>query len=238
LKSAKDTLAQADGLYEVAERVARGECGHIKVGLTIAALFFRPVQQAIRAFQQQYPDILLELAQISSRSGLEALWQRKLDVCVVRPFPTPLPPDLRRHHARSRPADAGRSGGTSAGRRRKDPAQRDCQREIHLIALQERQRGLRSNRQSLGEVRIEAARRARSANGPGGHGVGASGLGVAILPSSLQAIRFEHVVWKAIDVDDRWTEISLDLVYHKDISPSEFPPSSSNVCVASRVPPS
>jgi len=38
----------------------------------------------------------------------------------------------------------------------------------------------------------------------------------AILPSSLQAIPFEHVIWKTIEIDERWTLTSLNLVYHKD----------------------
>jgi DNA-binding transcriptional LysR family regulator len=49
-------------------------------------------------------------------------------------------------------------------------------------------------------------------NGPAVMALVAAGLGNAILPSSLQAIRFEHVIWKTIEIDDRWTETSLNLV--------------------------
>src|SRR4051794_15959776 len=34
LKSAREVLAQTEGLFEVAQRAARGEYGHIKIGLT------------------------------------------------------------------------------------------------------------------------------------------------------------------------------------------------------------
>jgi hypothetical protein len=34
----------------------------------------------------------------------------------------------------------------------------------------------------------------------------------------LQAIRFEQIVWKTIDVDERWTECSLNLVHRRDIA--------------------
>jgi DNA-binding transcriptional LysR family regulator len=53
-------------------------------------------------------------------------------------------------------------------------------------------------------------------NGPAVMPLVAAGLGNAVLPSSLQALRFDHIVWKTIDVDERWTETSLNLVYHKD----------------------
>jgi DNA-binding transcriptional LysR family regulator len=62
-------------------------------------------------------------------------------------------------------------------------------------------------------------------NGPTIMALVAAGVGCAILPSSLQAIRFEHVVWKRIDTDDRWTESSLNLVYHKDILAERIPAS-------------
>lgn len=54
----------------------------------------------------------------------------------------------------------------------------------------------------------------------------------AILPSSLQAIPFEHVIWKTIEIDERWTLTSLNLVYHKDALGAPVPPPSSSACCA------
>jgi len=54
-------------------------------------------------------------------------------------------------------------------------------------------------------------------HGPAVLALVAAGFGNAILPSVLQAIRFDHVVWKTIDVDDRWTETSLNMVHHTDV---------------------
>ena len=93
LRAAKETLAQADGVWEAAQRAARGECGHVRVGLIATALFFDSIQQAMRAFQQENPDVSLELTPISSGPALEGIRQRKLDVALVRAFPVPLPPD-------------------------------------------------------------------------------------------------------------------------------------------------
>jgi hypothetical protein len=39
----------------------------------------------------------------------------------------------------------------------------------------------------------------------------------------LQAIRLDHLIWKTIDIDDRWTESSLNLVYHNDILHERVP---------------
>jgi DNA-binding transcriptional LysR family regulator len=81
LKAAKETLAQAESVCEVAQRAARGECGRIRIGLTITALFFRSIQQAMRLFQQEHPGVALDLTQIDSGSALEGLRQRRLDAC-------------------------------------------------------------------------------------------------------------------------------------------------------------
>jgi DNA-binding transcriptional LysR family regulator len=62
-----------------------------------------------------------------------------------------------------------------------------------------------------------------AANGPAVMALVAGGLGYTILPSSFQAIRFERIVWKPIEGDDRWTETSLNLVYHKDILTERIP---------------
>ena len=56
-----------------------------------------------------------------------------------------------------------------------------------------------------------------AANGPALIALVAGGLGYTILPSSFQVIHFDHVVWKMIETDDRWTESSLNLVFHRDI---------------------
>ena len=62
-------------------------------------------------------------------------------------------------------------------------------------------------------------------NGPVTMALVAAGLGNAILPSSLQTIHLEHVVWKTIDTEDRWTEGVLNLAYHKDIQAERIPAS-------------
>src|SRR6185295_3404996 len=84
LKASKETLAQAETVHQVAQRAARGECGRIRVGLTFPALFFHSIQQAMRAFQKDYPNVSLDLAQFSSGPALQALRQWKLDMCLMR----------------------------------------------------------------------------------------------------------------------------------------------------------
>jgi DNA-binding transcriptional LysR family regulator len=223
LKAAKEALAQAESVCEVAQRAARGECGHIRIGLTTTALFFDSIQQAMRVFQQEHPDVALELTHISSGLALEALRQRKLDVGLLRAFPVPLPPDCEETViARDRlmlvlPAGHPQTQATRV------PLNAMVDEKFVSLACK-RGTALYAQVMHLWErsgLRPRTAQEA--ANGPAVMALVAGGLGYTILPSSFQAIRFERVVWKAIDTDDRWTETSLNLVYHRNILAERIP---------------
>ena len=222
LNPAKETLAQAEGFCETAQRAARGECGRIRVAVTIASLFFRSIQQAVRVFQKDYPDVSLDIAQMSSGPALEALRRRQLDMCLMRPFPAPLPPDCE---------------GTTIELDRLMlvlPAGRPQTRakRIQLSAVVDEKfvslscKSLSDQITNLWDKSGLKPRIAQEAqNGPVVMALVAAGLGIAILPSSLQAVRFEDVVWKGIETDDSWTETSLNLVYCKEIMAERAPAS-------------
>jgi DNA-binding transcriptional LysR family regulator len=223
LKAAKETLSRAEGVCAAAQRAARGECGHIRVGLTTSALFVDSIQQAMRVFQQERPDVSLELTYIGSCLGLEALRQRKLDVGLIRAFPVPLPPDCEEIVIERDRLMLVLPAGHPQTQAKKIPLSTmvdekfvslPCKGGMALYAqvmhLWERS-GLRPR------IAQEAA------HGPAVMALVAGGLGYTILPSSFQAIRFERVVWKTIEADDRWTESSLNLVYHKNTLAERVP---------------
>jgi DNA-binding transcriptional LysR family regulator len=223
LKAAKETLAQAESVCEVAQRAARGECGQIRIGLTITALFFRSIQQAMRIFQQEHPGVSLDLTQISSGPALEGLRQRKLDACLMRAFPSPLPPDCEETViARDRLMLVLPAGHRQSASKR-IPLSTIVDENFISLACKRRS-GLYGQIMNLWEKSGLKPRVAHEAeNGPLVIALVAAGLGNAILPSSLQAIRVEHVVWKTIEIDDRWTETSVNLVYHKDALGERIP---------------
>jgi len=224
LNRAREMLAQAEAIGEVAQRAARGEYGKIRVALPIAALYFRSIQHAMRAFQQAYPSVFLELTQIPAGPALEGLRQRKFDVCLMRALPSPLPANCEETViARDRLMLV-----LPAGHPRSDS------RSIPLSAIADekyvslaRNRGLALydqitnlwERSGLKPPGVDQ----EADNGSAVMGLVAAGLGNAILPSSLQVIRFEHIVWKTIEIEDRWTESSMNLVYHRDALAERVP---------------
>src|SRR5215216_61035 len=217
LKSAKETLAQAEGLCELAERAALGGYGQIRIGLTITALFFDSIRQTMRIFQQAHPGVALELRQISSGPALEGLRRRKLDVCLMRAFPAPLSSDCEETViARDRlmlilPA------GHPQLRAKRIPLGAIVDEKFIALACKKGSALYHQIMNLWEKSGLKPCISQQAENGPAVMALVAAGLGNAILPSSLQAIRFEHVAWRAIETDDRWIETSLNLVYHKDI---------------------
>ena len=63
LCEARAVLAQIDRLQEVARQAAEGETGHIRIAVTLLVPFIPAFTQATKAFQAEYPGIVLELTQ-------------------------------------------------------------------------------------------------------------------------------------------------------------------------------
>jgi len=220
LNPAKETLAQADGFCETAQRAARGECGQIRVAVTIASLFFHSIQRGVRVFQKDYPSVSLDIAQMSSGPALDALRRRKLDMCLMRPFSAPLPPDC---------------AGTTIERDRlmlvvpvghplADAEQIPLSTVVDEKFVSLSCKSLADQIATLWDkAGLKPSIEQEAQNGPVVMALVAADLGVAILPSSLQAVRFEGVVWKKIEIDDRWTETTLNLVYYKDALNQRLP---------------
>jgi DNA-binding transcriptional LysR family regulator len=220
LNPAKETLAQADGFRETAQRAARGESGQIKLAVTIASLFFRSIQNGVRDFQKDYPGVSLDIVQMTSGQALEALRRRKLDMCLMRPFSAPLPLDcIGTTIARDRLMLVLPVGHPQAHAK-----------QIPLSAVVDEKfvsLSCKSLADQIATLWDKAALHPsigqQAQNGPVLMALVAADLGIAILPSSLQAVRLDNVVWKKIEIDDQWTETSLNLVYHKDTLNQRLP---------------
>ena len=223
LKGARETLAQADGIWEAAQRAARGECGHIRIGLVNTALFFDPIQQAIRRFQHEHPDVSLELTHVSSGPALENIRQHKLDVALVRSFPGSLPSDCEQVVLARDRLMLVMSADDAQAQARRVPLSAMVDKNFLSLACK---RGIGAHAQvmQLWERSGLKPRLAQeAANGPAVIALVAAGLGYTILPSSFQVIRFERVVWKMIETNDRWTETSLNLIFRKDTLAERVP---------------
>jgi DNA-binding transcriptional LysR family regulator len=84
LADSRAMLAHLDKAIETARRTARGEQGRISVGLTPTAPFHPLVTRSIRAFRQAFPLISLTLEESLSDGLLAALRNEQSDIAFIR----------------------------------------------------------------------------------------------------------------------------------------------------------
>ncbi|MNF67179.1 HTH-type transcriptional regulator BenM [compost metagenome] len=89
LDESRQVLAQVDKAVQLARRAQRGELGELKVGFTSSAPFTSTVPRSIHAFRQAYPDVHLELHEMSSAETVKALLEDSVQVGVIRPLALP-----------------------------------------------------------------------------------------------------------------------------------------------------
>jgi DNA-binding transcriptional LysR family regulator len=84
LAEARAALAQVDRMREVARRAGHGEAGHLRISIVYSVPFLQAFTRATKAFQSDYPDVVLDLVHRNSTEGIEGLRERKLDICLMR----------------------------------------------------------------------------------------------------------------------------------------------------------
>jgi DNA-binding transcriptional LysR family regulator len=77
---AERTLAQAARAKSVVQRAARGEIGHLRIAFTGGAAFSGRLSADLRAFHARYPDVELELVELSVVQHEEWLLADRLDI--------------------------------------------------------------------------------------------------------------------------------------------------------------
>lgn len=195
LAEARQLLALSTKAGEAARRASRGETGPIRVGFISSALYsFLP--GLLRAYRQAYPDVVLSLTQLTIAQQAEALRNREIDVGVIRqvivddalamrcmvkePFVVAMPLD----HPFAR---------------RQRVTVRSLAREPFLLFNRKDAPAIHDQTMRICERAGFSPRIVQEAR-PMATVVGlvATGLGVSIVPASMQRINIEHVVYRPL----------------------------------------
>lgn len=198
LDESRQVLAQVDKAVLLARRAHLGELGELKIGFTSSAPFTSTIPSSIHAFRKAYPDVHLDLQEMSSRQVLKALLEESLQVGVIRPlalpdavhwvelFREPLVAVLRADH----PLAAGSEDGLAIAALAEEPFvffPRSYGTGLYdqVIAL---------TRQAGFSPRIaQEASEAMTIIG-----LVSAGLGVSILPASFRRTRVDGVVYRTL----------------------------------------
>ncbi|HHW2079667.1 LysR substrate-binding domain-containing protein [Pseudomonas aeruginosa] len=209
LDESRQVLAQVDKAVLLARRAHLGELGELKIGFTSSAPFTSTIPSSIHAFRKAYPDVHLDLQEMSSRQALKALLEESLQVGVIRPlalpdavhwvelFREPLVAVLRADH----PLAAGSEDGLAIAALAEEPFvffPRSYGTGLYdqVIAL---------TRQAGFSPRIaQEASEAMTIIG-----LVSAGLGVSILPASFRRTRVDGVVYRTLSDPEATTAVWL-----------------------------
>ncbi|HCJ6275316.1 TPA: LysR family transcriptional regulator [Pseudomonas aeruginosa] len=209
LDESRQVLAQVDKAVLLARRAHLGELGELKIGFTSSAPFTSTIPSSIHAFRKAYPDVHLDLQEMSSRQVLKALLEESLQVGVIRPlalpdavhwvelFREPLVAVLRADH----PLAAGSEDGLAIAALAEEPFvffPRSYGTGLYdqVIAL---------TRQAGFSPRIaQEASEAMTIIG-----LVSAGLGVSILPASFRRTRVDGVVYRTPSDPEATTAVWL-----------------------------
>ncbi len=209
LDESRQVLAQVDKAVLLARRAHLGELGELKIGFTSSAPFTSTIPSSIHAFRKAYPDVHLDLQEMSSRQVLKALLEESLQVGVIRPlalpdavhwvelFREPRVAVLRADHPRA----AGSEDGLAIAALAEEPFvffPRSYGTGLYdqVIAL---------TRQAGFSPRIaQEASEAMTIIG-----LVSAGLGVSILPASFRRTRVDGVVYRTLSDPEATTAVWL-----------------------------
>ncbi|MBH9394627.1 LysR family transcriptional regulator [Pseudomonas aeruginosa] len=209
LDESRQVLAQVDKAVLLARRAHLGELGELKIGFTSSAPFTSTIPSSIHAFRKAYPEVHLDLQEMSSRQVLRALLEESLQVGVIRPlalpdtvhsvelFREPLVAVLRADH----PLAAGSEDGLAIAALAEEPFvffPRSYGTGLYdqVIAL---------TRQAGFSPRIaQEASEAMTIIG-----LVSAGLGVSILPASFRRTRGDGVVYRTLGDPEATTAVWL-----------------------------
>ena len=83
-QDARQLLKQAEEAVETARRTARGEAGKLIIGFTPTAMYSL-LPKSIRRFKSLYPEVKIEMLQLSTEAQVTALALQKIDLGFLHP---------------------------------------------------------------------------------------------------------------------------------------------------------
>jgi DNA-binding transcriptional LysR family regulator len=222
LDNARVVLAQLNQTFETTRRTARGEQGRICVGVTPTGPFHPFVPRVIRAFREAFPLVSLTLEESLTNDLIERLRNEKVDVAFLRtlvPGPNefaisplleePMVIALPRGHALAQrsSADAGVPLKALAGETFLVYGRPPWMGQYEAVVAECHAMGF-TPRVGQEAPRVTSAL-----------GLVAAGLGISLVPASLQRLNMDGVKYRRLSGNTRPKAILSLVTRRADISP-------------------
>ena len=192
LERSRAMLAAAQALPRDLQRVARGEVGLLRIGFSSTLPLTKVLRDVVADHRRSHPDVALNLREMHSQLQFDSLRRGELDVGLVR-YNESAPEGISLGLLRSDPLRLVVPAGHRFARR-KSVSIADCREEAFIGFPGDAGTGTGPLLKRLAaragfEPRI--AQEAREATTQ--IGLVAAGLGIAVLPAPLEAVRIEGV---------------------------------------------
>ena len=216
LEEARAVLAQAARAIDIGKRVGLGEVGELRIGFTSTAAYLPRFSRAVRTYRLALPEVHLDLRYMTSEPILDALLLGDLDVGLIRPSASlALPPEITAVRVlQDRLMLAIHADDRLARGKKPVPIESLARRAFVL-----RPRGHGSSFYEQVYTLCEQAgfkplisQEAHEA--PTILGLVAAGVGISILPASLQAIRVADITWRELSAENGTVDSAVLLVYN------------------------
>lgn len=76
-------LAQLEQAIEVTQRIGRGEVGQLAIGFVDSAMYTL-LPEILKSFREQFPAVELRLQELTTQEQIQALYDKQMDVGIVR----------------------------------------------------------------------------------------------------------------------------------------------------------
>lgn len=198
LKEASEILAKVDSAAALAERMHRGQIGEMKIGFFGSAPFVDEFQQLVFDFRKQHPTVNLVLQEMPTYQQVDAILNGHLDVGFVRPL-QPKPASIQSIEiSRERLMVVMRSDHPLALKSR-DISLSDLVGEPLVMYARSIGSGLYEKIVDLCRDAGFTPNVAQEANAtPTMMGLVAAGIGISILPASLERLSFDGLSFKPL----------------------------------------
>jgi DNA-binding transcriptional LysR family regulator len=222
LKEASEILSKVDSAAALAGRIHRGQLGEVKIGFFGSAPFVDEFQRLVFDFRKQHPNVNLVLQEMPTYQQVDAMLDGRLDLGFVRPL-SPKPASIQSVEiSRERLMAVMRSDHPLASGQR-ELSVGDLASEPLVLYARSIGSGLYQKIVDLCRDAGFTPNVAQEANAtPTMMGLVAAGIGVSILPASLERLSFEGLKFvplrdpkaqTAVWLAKRWEDRSM-LVRH------------------------
>lgn len=208
LAEARKTLAQADAALAAVQRAARGETGRISIGYVASAAHAGILTALIGSFRTSYPEVELVLIEMEMTGQMTRIAEGALDFGFIRP-PAPLPPGLSTMTVLSEPLAV-----VLPLRHRLASAPSVCLGELanesFITPNQPADMGFhRKTVLACAEADIKPVIEPIGRDFTTIASMVAVGLGVAIVPKSLDCLQLPGIVYRPVNGVDTCSEIDV-----------------------------